>query len=154
MVIRVLVIALLVELLAIFFGSLFLERELRRHSAKAETCHAELIGKVGGLTSTLKELHRELGGVEDKRNRSRLEDSEVFERFQRELYSRVDALLTREDVSDAVKRLEALLENTHDVRGRDDEAKHSRAIEEGIANLLQYQVGKGGSSHDNGPDGF
>lgn len=154
MVIWVLVIALLVELLAIFLSSQFLERELRRHSAKAETRHAELIGKVGGLTSTLKELHRELGGVEDKRNRSRLEDSAAFERFQRELYSRVDALLAREDVSDAVKRLEALLENAPDVRGLDDEAKHSRAIEEGIANLLQYQVGKGGSSHDNGSDGF
>lgn len=36
----------------------------------------------------------------------------------------------------------------------EDEAKYSRSMEEGIANLLQYQVGKGRSGHDNGSDGF
>lgn len=63
-------------------------------------------------------------------------------------------LLARDDAGETVKRLEALLENAPDVLSLDDEARYSRAIEEGIANLLQYQVGKGGSGHDNGSDGF
>lgn len=142
MVIGVLVIASLVELLAIVWASQFLERELRRHSAKAAERHAELIGKVSGLTSTLNGLHRELGGVEDKRNRSRLEDAAAFERFQRELYSRVDALLERGDAAEEVKRLRALLEDSSAVLDQERDSAMSKAMEEGIANIIGYAAGK------------
>lgn len=48
--------------------------------------------------------------------------------------------------ADFDERLEKLRRETPEPLPSDDEAKHSRAIEEGIVNLLQYQVGKGKKS--------
>lgn len=45
--------------------------------------------------------------------------------------------------ADFDERLEKLMRETPEALPGDDEAKHSRAIEEGISNLLQYQGGKG-----------
>lgn len=52
-------------------------------------------------------------------------------------------LLERDEAGETVKRLEALLREATEVPSSDDEARLSRSMEEGIANLLQYQVGKG-----------
>lgn len=201
MVISVLVIAALVEISAIFWGAKFLERELRRHSEKAEERHAELMGKADVFAAGLNELKRDLAGMEAQRKKeeywrfrniaalnktisticdftsatreaiSKLidivkepqsyEDSkQIFAALQRmeknmdilrEAASRTAdnmqdmsrILAAMQDVAaDFDERLEKLRRETPEPLPSDEEAKQSRSMEEGITNLLQYQVGK------------
>lgn len=66
-------------------------------------------------------------------------NSEAVEKVLRTLQERDGQRIT--DAAQILTRLDALLEETSS-RG-DEEARHSRAIEEGVANLLSYSAGKG-----------
>lgn len=52
-------------------------------------------------------------------------------------------LLKREDLSEGIRRIEQLLTEVPGVLTAEDEAAMSKAMEEGISNLLGYSVGKG-----------
>lgn len=152
MLILLLVITTLMELLAIFFAVKFIKQEIKRLSDNVDACYGSLFGALINIPSW-KDMKPRLDGIE-----AHLKKDE-------------------EDVSEVVKKLDALLEKSPSVFSMDleiqrqfcqmkellaelkgsaeaDEEKHSRDIDEGIVNLLQYQVEKGRSSHDNGSDGF
>lgn len=163
MVISVLVIAALVEISAVFWGVQFLERELRRHSAKADERHAELVGKAAALASILNELRRDLAGMEDRRRKGTEElRKEIFNRFDgclsygaesvktlgglwnesEKQTAALQSLLAREDSAEALKQLRALLEDSPAVLSREQEAAMSKAMEDGIASIMAYTSGK------------
>lgn len=54
----------------------------------------------------------------------------------------LETLLRREDAAEAVKDLEALLKAAPPPLAQNEEARLSRAVEEGMANILQYAAGK------------
>lgn len=164
MVILILIVTILVETSVVFWSAQFLKRELRRHSGKAEERHAEQVRKVDALSSMLNDLLRDLYEIEARRKKATGELSkEIYARFDGclsygaetvktlgglwEVSERQTAalqtLLGRADASETVKRLEEMLKNAPDVLSLEDETRLSRSMEEGISNLLQYQVGKG-----------
>lgn len=55
----------------------------------------------------------------------------------------LEALLAREDAAETLKRLEERLEDAPGILDREQESALSKAMEEGITNLLQYSAGKG-----------
>ena len=147
-----LVIAALVEISAVFWGTQFLERELRRHSAKAEERHAELVGKADALSSMLNELRRDLTGMEDRRKKDataleaqRKKDMETLLTEQgttagafRMVFEKMNEMPSRQDLAEAFKQLEEL----PDIARRDQEGAMSKAMEEGISSILGYTAGK------------
>lgn len=156
MVIWVLIIALLVELLAIFWGTQFLERELRRHSAKAEERQAELGGTIRGLSSVLTALRRNLTEMEAKRKEDAaameaqrkkdmetlLTELETATGAFRMVFEKMEEMPSRQDLEKPLKRLEAMLEDSPAGLGPEREAAMSKAMEEGIASILAYTSGK------------
>lgn len=152
MVISVLVIVALVEISAVFWGVQFLERELRRHSTKAEERHAELVGRMASLASILNELRRDLAGMEDQRKK----DAEALEAQRKKnmetllaeqgatagafrmVLEKMNEMPSRQDLAEAFKQLE---ESPAGLTPEQETAM-SKAMEDGIASILAYTSGK------------
>lgn len=153
-----LIVGFLVMILAVTLASTqLLGRNTRRHLCEMQKLLVETKKSLVEVNSSMAILTHKLIGLNDERKKTEeaaLEwGTKVTETFQM-MAVRLNEMPSRQDLAESFKQLETLLENAPDVLDRENEAKHSRAIEEGIANLLQYQVGKGGSNHDNGSDGF
>ena len=141
MVISVLVIAALVEISAVFWGAQFLERELRRHSAKAEERHAELVGRVAALASNLNDLRRDLAGMEDQRKKDMetlLAEQGTTAGAFRMVFEKMNEMPSRQDLAEAFKQSE---EPTAGL-SPEQETAMSKAMEDGIASILAYTSGK------------
>ena len=54
----------------------------------------------------------------------------------------LQSLLAREDASESLKKLQAMLEESPSVLSRDQEGAMSKAMEEGISSILGYTAGK------------
>ena len=149
---RMIAISLLILLLIGQFALVqFLEREGRRQVGTVRKLLAEADGRRLALNSALEEIRRDLAGMEDQRHK----DAEAFCQEEtrtaealREVRSRLESLgkleadmnklLAREDAAGEMKRLAALLEEAPAVMSREDESRLSRAMEEGITNILGY----------------
>lgn len=117
-----LIAGLLVLVLAVtLVNGQLLEREARRHFCEVKDLLAETNGHLMALST------------EEARTEASL--TAIWKTLQ----ERKD--LDKEDIFPLLARLKELLGEASS-RG-DEEARQSRAIEEGIANLLSYSVGKG-----------
>lgn len=138
-----LIVGLLVINLAVtLLSGQLLEREARRHFCELKELLAETNGSLSGVGASQREVVRTLAKMDDQRQADMeklLTEEEVTAGAFRMVFEKMEALPSRQDLAESFEQLE----NAPDVLDREDEAKHSRAIEEGIANLLQYQVGKG-----------
>lgn len=144
---ELLIAGLLVFHLAVTLESMrLLGKNTRRHLCEMQELLMETKKSLVEVNSSMAILTHKLIGLNAERKKTEeaaLEwGAKVTETFQM-LAVRLNEMPSRQDLGESFKQLEAFLENAPDVLGQEAEAKHSRAIEEGIANLLQYQVGKG-----------
>lgn len=116
-----------------------LERNFRRHWYEIQNLLDETKRSLGEVNSSMAVLTHTVTVQGDQRGRERSEDAAVFDKFQISICSALSEI--RMDMS----RMETLQKKPPEsIAGDEDkEEKRSRAIEEGISNLLQYQVVKG-----------
>lgn len=134
-----------------------LERNFRRYWYEIQNLLDETKWSLGEVNSSMAVLTHTVTAQGDRRGRERSEDAAVFDKFQISICSALsemgdgnmaalrgieEHLRALEELLD-MSRMETLQKKPPVSIAEDKEAKRSQAIEEGIENLLQYQVGKG-----------
>ena len=158
MVISVLVIAELVELLAIFWGAKLLKQELKRHSKEVDTFYGSLFGalinvpswndlrkewdkKAAAQASILNELQRDLEGMQAQRKKdieTLLAEQGTTAGAFRMVFEKMNEMPSRQDLAKSFKQSE---EPTAGL-SQEQETAMSKAMEEGISSILGYTAGK------------
>lgn len=134
---------LVLDLAVTLVSGYLLGRDSRRKFAALQ----KELAKTNDAMSIGNNIFRELEHVISEAESRRKADAESMKRTLLDLAHGVEVLpdlmkALQKDSAQTFARLEALLENAPDVLGQEDEARLSGSMEEGISNLLQYQVGK------------
>lgn len=154
--------SILVLAVVVFFAAIYLEREIQRDcvglkkqisQVNERICSARgdaviILGQLSETTKIVRDLdekfkkNAEAIVAEEARTgealRSIWEILDVLPGLEQDM----DTLLNRNDGSEIVKQLGALMKQSSDTLSRDDEVRLSKSMEEGMANLLQYAAGR------------
>lgn len=142
-----LIAGLLVLVLAVMLvNGQLLEREARRHFCELKELLAETNGALSGVGASQKEVVRTLAKM-DEQHRADMEklltEEEVTAGAFRMVFEKMETLSSQQDTVETFARLETLLKET--VSRADEEARQSRALEDGFSNLMAYTAGKPGA---------
>lgn len=121
------IMVLLILNLAVVFGAFY---SLRR---EFKTANKKTVERLAGVCHVLQRIEDDMNSL----LKGFLQENAGTNDALQEIWKRLELL------PELKNSVEALLREKPEIFASDDDAKHSRAIEEGISNLLQYQVGKG-----------